>query len=80
LLLKEKEETIQIKKEKKFNIRKYSVHLFLLPALLFYTIFQVYPIFSALLNSFYSFKGFHRDEFIGLENFIVLFTESPHKE
>jgi raffinose/stachyose/melibiose transport system permease protein len=80
LLLKEKEETIQIKKEKKFNMRKYSVHLFLLPALLFYTIFQVYPIFSALLNSFYSFKGFHRDEFIGLENFIVLFTESPHKE
>lgn len=80
MLPKEKKETIQVKNVKKFNFKKHLVHLFILPALLFYTLFQVYPIFSALLNSFYSFQGFHRSEFIGLQNFIILFTESPHKE
>lgn len=67
-----------VKKNKRFA--KHMVHLFLLPALLFYVGFMIYPIFQALLNSFFSWKGLTRDEFIGLQNFIRLFTESPFKE
>ncbi|WP_317890185.1 carbohydrate ABC transporter permease [Paenibacillus sabuli] len=59
---------------------KHLVHLFLLPALVFYVGFMMVPIVSALMNSFFSWKGLLRDQFIGLENFIRLFTESPHKE
>jgi raffinose/stachyose/melibiose transport system permease protein len=59
---------------------KHLVHLFLLPALLFYLMFMVYPIVQALLNSFFSWNGLSRGEFIGLQNFIRLFTESPFKE
>nr|WP_248930892.1 sugar ABC transporter permease [Paenibacillus hamazuiensis] len=59
---------------------KHLVHLFLLPALLFYAMFMIYPIFQALLNSFFSWKGLTRGSFIGLQNFIRLFTESPFKE
>jgi raffinose/stachyose/melibiose transport system permease protein len=67
-----------VKKNKRFA--KHMVHLFLLPALLFYVGFMIYPIFQALLNSLFSWKGLTRDEFIGLQNFIRLFTESPFKE
>jgi raffinose/stachyose/melibiose transport system permease protein len=69
-----------VKKVRRLNLKKHLVHLFILPALFFYTFFQVIPIGSALLNSLYSFRGFHRDQFIGLENFIILFTQSPYKE
>lgn len=62
------------------NPRKHLVHLFLMPALFFYIVFQIYPILSAFLNSFFSFKGMHKDSFLGLENFVRLFTESPFKE
>ncbi|THF74531.1 sugar ABC transporter permease [Cohnella fermenti] len=56
------------------------IHLFLLPALVFYVGFMIYPIGSALLNSFYSWKGLLRGDFIGIDNFVRLFTESPYKE
>ncbi|TMV47014.1 sugar ABC transporter permease [Paenibacillus mesophilus] len=64
----------------KRRFAKHGVHLFLLPALLFYATFMIYPIFQALLNSFFSWKGLTRGSFIGLQNFIRLFTESPFKE
>ncbi|GAA0368370.1 carbohydrate ABC transporter permease [Bacillus horti] len=66
--------------KKKKNMKKHLVHLFLLPALLFYIVFQIYPIFTAFLNSFYSFNGFTRDAFIGIQNFVTLLTQSPYKE
>jgi raffinose/stachyose/melibiose transport system permease protein len=58
-------------------LRRHLAHMFLLPALVVYVWFQVYPIFSAFLNSFFSWNGLKRGEFIGLENFVRLFTESP---
>ncbi|WP_096274255.1 carbohydrate ABC transporter permease [Paucisalibacillus globulus] len=64
---------------KKRKLRKNMVHLFLLPAAVLYGVFQLFPLISAALNSFYSFNGFDRDQFIGLKNFIVLFTEEPYK-
>ncbi len=67
-----------VKTNKRF--KRHLVHLFLLPALIFYLGFMIYPIFQALLNSFFSWKGLVRGDFIGLQNFIRLFTESPFKE
>lgn len=67
-------------KARSVNWKKHLVHLFLLPALLFYIWFQVYPILSAFLNSFFAWDGLKRGAFIGLENFVRLFTESPFKE
>ncbi|EST54366.1 ABC transporter permease [Brevibacillus panacihumi W25] len=67
-------------KRKRTNWKKHLVHLFLLPALLFYVWFQVYPIFSAFLNSFFEWNGLRRGEFIGLGNFVRLFTEAPFEE
>ncbi|MFS0558912.1 carbohydrate ABC transporter permease [Brevibacillus sp. 179-C9.3 HS] len=67
-------------KARPYNWKKHLVHLFLLPALLFYVWFQVYPILSAFLNSFFAWNGLQRGAFIGLENFVRLFTESPFKE
>lgn len=66
--------------KKTFVARKHLAHLFLLPAVLLYGVFQLFPLVTAVINSFFSWKGFTRDTFIGLENFIVLFTESPFKE
>ncbi|GAA0330477.1 sugar ABC transporter permease [Bacillus carboniphilus] len=66
--------------KKKRNYRKHLVHLFLLPAVLLYGVFQLYPLMTAVVNSFYSWDGFVKDSFIGFENFITLLTESPHKE
>lgn len=68
------------KNKRKNRYKKHLVHLFLLPAVLLYGTFQLYPLISAALNSFYSFNGFDRQSFIGLENFITLFTEKPHNE
>ncbi|MEI3614265.1 carbohydrate ABC transporter permease [Pseudogracilibacillus sp. SO30301A] len=62
------------------KIKKHLVHLFLLPAALLYGVFQLYPLITAALNSLYSFKGFDRQDFIGLNNFITLFTEKPYNE
>jgi len=66
--------------KRKFKWKKHLVHLFLLPAVLLYGIFQLYPLITAVINSFYSWNGFNRDTFIGIDNFIVIFTESPFKE
>lgn len=63
---------------KKRNIKKHFLHLFLLPALIFYVGFQIYPIITAFVNSFYSFKGMVRQDFVGMENFVRLFTEEPY--
>ncbi|QTD41044.1 carbohydrate ABC transporter permease [Sporosarcina sp. Te-1] len=65
---------------KRRNIKKHFLHLFLLPALVFYVGFQVYPIITAFINSFFSFKGMVRQDFVGFDNFIRLFTEEPYNK
>ncbi|WP_141603990.1 carbohydrate ABC transporter permease [Terrilactibacillus laevilacticus] len=65
--------------KKKRTFRKHLVHLFLVPAILIYGVFQVYPLISAVINSFYSWQGFNRVAFVGLENFKTLFTQEPFK-
>ncbi|MBM7601904.1 raffinose/stachyose/melibiose transport system permease protein [Virgibacillus halotolerans] len=63
---------------RKKSKRKHLVHLFLLPAVLLYGVFQLYPLISAAFNSLYSFNGFDKNQFIGLQNFITLFKEKPY--
>jgi len=71
---------MMINVEWKSKFKKHLVHLFLLPAFLLYGIFQLYPLIMAALNSFYSFNGFDRESFIGVDNFMTLFTEKPYNE
>jgi raffinose/stachyose/melibiose transport system permease protein len=53
---------------------------FLLPALLLYTVFIVYPLVSALEYSFYGWSGTKQNGFAGLSNFRDLFTKYPLSE
>jgi raffinose/stachyose/melibiose transport system permease protein len=51
--------------------------LFCLPAFALYTIFVVYPLLSALTDSFWRWQGTSRGDFAGLDNFRSLFTTFP---
>ncbi len=52
--------------------------LFALPALLFLLIWLVYPTLWTIRASFYTGIGFNLTRFIGLENYVQLFTEDPY--
>lgn len=56
------------------------IHLFPLPALIVYLLFVLYPLFSAFTYSLYDWKGIARDSFVGLKNFVTLFTVEPFHE
>ena len=50
--------------------------LMLLPALSVFLVFVVLPIVLGLLLAFTNWDGFHRMEFVGLENFFAFFSDS----
>ena len=54
--------------------------VFLGPALLLYSVFVVYPLFSALQYSLFDWKGTLRGAFVGVDNFVSLFTTFPLDE
>lgn len=54
--------------------------VFLLPGIVLYGLFMVYPLLSALGYSLFSWDGLIREEFVGFENFRKVLTESPYKE
>uniref|UniRef100_UPI0037C9C4EA carbohydrate ABC transporter permease n=1 Tax=Lysinibacillus sp. D4B1_S16 TaxID=2941231 RepID=UPI0037C9C4EA len=56
----------------------WSIHLFPIPAILIYGMFVLYPILAALSYSFFEWKGLVRGDFIGLQNFVTLFTTEPY--
>lgn len=62
------------------NWKKYTIHLFPLPALITYTLFIVYPICAAFTYSLFSWKGLQQGAFNGVANFIRLFTVRPYNE
>lgn len=53
---------------------------FLLPAFTIYTIFFILPILDSIRLSFYNANGLIVQEFVGLDNFVKLFTQYPFKE
>ncbi len=54
--------------------------VFLTPALALYSVFVVYPLFSALQYSLFDWEGTARRGFAGLQNFVDLFTTFPLDE
>lgn len=54
---------------------KKTILLFLLPALLIYVAIVILPVFSSTLNSFYKWNLVDVKKFVGLDNFIRLFTQ-----
>jgi raffinose/stachyose/melibiose transport system permease protein len=54
--------------------------LSLLPALLLYSVFMFFPMVQALRLSLYQGEGFVLDRFVGLQNFVNLFSTSPYRE
>lgn len=49
-------------------------YIFILPFLVFYIIFFLYPAFYSLVLSFFRYKGYGKATFIGFDNFKNLFT------
>jgi raffinose/stachyose/melibiose transport system permease protein len=49
-----------------------AIFIFLIPALLMYTAFLMYPVFRTIYNSFHVVKPHNIQEFVGLENFTDL--------
>ncbi len=56
------------------------IALFTLPALVLFAVFLLYPLLSALSYSFFEWKGTARAGFVGLDNFVTLFTDLPYRE
>lgn len=56
--------------------RRGSPYLFVIPAFLLYSVFVVYPLFTGLSYSVFEWKGTLRGSFVGLGNYVGLFTAS----
>jgi len=54
--------------------------LFVAPALVLFSIFILYPLGTALSYSFFSWRGTLQGSFIGLDNYVKIFTVAPFKE
>ncbi|KAE8129777.1 MULTISPECIES: carbohydrate ABC transporter permease [Bifidobacterium] len=49
--------------------------LFLLPAFLFYAVFELWPIIQTIWYSFYKWNGIDESTFIGIRNYATVFTD-----
>lgn len=60
--------------------KSFPVHIlvFLAPAVLIYTLFMVYPLFDSLRLSFFSLNEQNQEFFVGIQNYIKLFTDSNY--
>ena len=63
---------INMKREKKFD---FSAYAFLIPAGIIYLSVIVVPVFYSLYISLFNWNGIGKMKFIGLENYLKLFTE-----
>ena len=60
------------------QIRREKVsYLMLLPNVIMFLVFTVYPIFWALRYMLYDYKGYGEARFVGLDNFVRVFTRDP---
>jgi raffinose/stachyose/melibiose transport system permease protein len=50
--------------------------VFLTPAVIIYTLFMVYPLVNSLRLSFFAIDNAKNETFVGLQNYITLFTDS----
>lgn len=70
---KKEENKVRAKKKKNINNRGY---LFILPFLIVFIVFSIYPILRTLYLSFTDFNGFTDPQFVGIDNYKRLFTDS----
>lgn len=56
----------------KLNPRKVAPYLFLLPFLVIFAAFQIYPLIYGVIISFYRFRGLAERQFVGLDNYVRL--------
>lgn len=54
-----------------------QISLMMAPSVIFLAIFTVYPLFWVLRYSVFDYPGYGTAEFVGLENFIRIFTRDP---
>jgi raffinose/stachyose/melibiose transport system permease protein len=54
--------------------------VFILPALVLFTVFILYPLLTALSYSFYNWTGINRGTFSAIDNYITLFTKLPYRD
>lgn len=62
-------------KVKKTKLDRVSILVFLLPALALYLLFVMYPVISALQTSMYQWRGIGSKKWIGLDNYIKMFSD-----
>jgi len=66
------------KRNNRFNLQRFTPLLFLLPALLIFAVFALYPMVNALELSFYDWDGVSVERnFVGLQNYVQIFTQDP---
>ncbi|WP_349408472.1 sugar ABC transporter permease [Pseudalkalibacillus sp. SCS-8] len=65
---------------KKRDWKRLVIHLFPIPALAIYVTFIIYPLFAAFSYSLFDWQGIKKGAYIGLENFIALFTKQPFND
>lgn len=56
------------------------IYIFLVPSLLIFLLFYLYPIITVILTSFTKWDGFNAPKFIGFDNYINLFNSSAFIE
>ena len=75
MIIKEIEKPNQNKDKKQGNIsRKISPYLFLIPHLIFFLVFVVYPFFYGIILSFFDYNLINSPSFVGFNNYIQIFT------
>lgn len=63
-------------KPKKMSDRQKTYILMVLPALILFVIFNTIPLITGAMYSFTNYRGYGSYEFVGLRNYIDLFTDS----
>lgn len=54
--------------------------LFILPSLIVYVVFMLVPLVASLGLSFFEWSGYGEKVFVGFDNFVKLFTQTPYNE
>ena len=65
-----------MKKSKKMSDRQKTYILMVIPALLLFVAFNTIPLITGAMYSFTNYRGYGSYEFVGLRNYIDLFTDS----
>ena len=68
------------KKGKKVWERVYNErtsYLMLLPNIIMFAVFTVYPILWALRYMLFDYRGYGEAKFVGMDNFVRVFTRDP---